>query len=238
MNFDWILLLQLTIVAICLFLLGDYIQRFPFPSRAIAPFLPPMKRWPVEQLWKWVEDGSPDPGFLRFFMRDPERHIPPGNDWIASVDGTVLAKLNRNQRNFLVISLNVWDVHVGRSPFAGIITGYIDHGDIIDSDRSDPLRDEPYYFLRGKRSPKQRYMEMQTEYGLARIRFITSYLSRRIEFFLPVGSHLEKGQRIGRMLFGSTCVIEVDERYTFEVEEGQRMVAGETIILKNPERIT
>lgn len=234
MKLDWVLLVQLVIVFACLFLLLDYAMRFPFPSRVVAPFLPPMKRWPVEQLWKWVEDGSPDPGFLRFFLRDPERRTPQGDGWTAAVDGTVLAKLTRDQRNFLVISLNVWDVHVGRMPFPGTITGYMEHGDIVDSDRSDPLRDEPYYFLRDKRSPKQRYMEVRTEYGLARIRFITSYLSRRIEFFHPVGSHLEKGQRMGRMLFGSTCVIEVDKRYAFDVEEGQRTVAGETIILKNP----
>lgn len=234
MTFSWVLLIQLTIISACLALLGDYALRFPFPSRVVAPFLHPKKRWPVEQLWKWVEDGSPDPGFLRFFMRDPERRIPPGDDWVSAVDGTVLAKLSRGRRNFLVISLNVWDVHVGRAPFPGTITGYVDHGNIIDSDRADPLRDEPYYFLRGKRAPKQRYMELQTSYGLARIRFITSYLSRRIEFFHPVGSTLSKGARIGRMLFGSTCVIEVDEQYSFDVKEGQRMVAGETIILRRP----
>ncbi len=228
------LLLQLILLGICLALVLDYALRFPFPSRVVAPFLPPMKRWPVHQLWKWVEEGSPSPGFLRFFMRDPDRKIPAGDCWIAPVDGTVLAKLNRGGRNFLVISLNVWDVHVGRMPFAATVTGYMEHGDIIDTDREDPLRDEPYYFLRDKRSPKQRYMEADTVYGLARIRFITSYLSRRIEFFHPVGAQLEKGERMGRMLFGSTCVVEVDERYSFEVAEGQRTVAGETVILQNP----
>jgi phosphatidylserine decarboxylase len=228
------LLLQLLILAICAFLVLDYALRFPFPARVVAPFLPPQQRWPVHQLWKWVEEGSPSPGFLRFFMRDPERQVPAGDGWIAPVDGTVLAKLNRDGRNFLVISLNVWDVHVGRMPFAGTVTAYMDHGDIIDSDRADPLRDEPYYFLRDKRAPKQRYMEVETDYGLARIRFITSYLSRRIEFFHPVGAHLERGQRMGRMLFGSTCVVEVDAHYTFEVQEGQRTVAGETLILNQP----
>ncbi|MGE0099198.1 MAG: phosphatidylserine decarboxylase [Hydrogenophaga sp.] len=231
---SWTLALQILIVATCVAVLLDYARRFPFPSRLVAPFLPPMKRWPVPQLWKWVEDGSPDPGFLNFFMRDPDRKIPPGKDWIAPVDGTVLAKLTRDGRNFLVISLNVWDVHVGRMPFAGTVTGYVEHGDILESDRSDPLRDEPYYFLRGKRSPKQRYMEAQTEFGLARIRFVTSYLSRRIEFFHPVGAELPKGERMGRMLFGSTCVIEVDARYAFDIPEGVRTVAGETIILRNP----
>lgn len=229
-----IFIIQCLIILVCVAVMIDYARRFPFPSRIVAPFLPPMKRWPVEQLWKWVEEGHPDPGFLRFFMRDPERQIPPGADWIAPVDGTVLAKLFRDGRHFLVISLNVWDVHVGRMPFAGRVRGYVEHGDIIDSDRADPLRDEPYYFLRDKRSPKQRYMEVDTAYGLARIRFITSYLSRRIEFFHPVGAELAKGERMGRMLFGSTCVIEVDARYEFAVQEGQRTVAGETILLKNP----
>ncbi len=236
MSIPWTLLLQLVALGVCILSLLDYALRFPFPARLVAPFLPPMKRWPVPQLWKWVEEGSPDPGFIKFFMRDPERKIPSGISWIAPVDGTVLAKLTREGRNFLVISLNVWDVHVGRMPFPGTVAGYKEHGDIIDSDRSDPLRDEPYYFLRDKRSPKQRYMEVETEFGLARIRFITSYLSRRIEFFHPVGAKLEKGERMGRMLFGSTCVVEVDARYEFDISERQRTVAGETTILHEPAR--
>jgi phosphatidylserine decarboxylase len=234
---SWTLALQLLIVLACVAALLDYARRFPHPSRLVAPWLPPMKRWPVPQLWKWVEDGTPDPGFLRFFMRDPERRIEPGDDWIAPVDGTVLARLHRDGRNFLVISLNVWDVHVGRMPFAGRVIGYMDHGDILESDRSDPLRDEPYYFLRDKRSPKQKYMEVETEFGLARVRFITSYLSRRIEFFHPVGAHLAKGERMGRMLFGSTCVLEVDDRYEFQIAEGVRTVAGETVILHAPQKV-
>lgn len=225
------LLLKLLILLISLALLIDYARRFPFPSRLVAPLLPPQKRWPVAQLWKWVEDGHPDAGFLSFFMRDPERSIPEGDDWVAPVDGTVLDILVREDRKYLVISLNVWDVHVGRMPFDGTVKGYMDHGDILESDRSDPLRDEPYYFLRDKRSPRQRYMEVECRHGLARIRFVTSFLSRRIEFFHPVGTILRKGDRMGRMLFGSTCVLEVDSRFLFDVVPGQRTVAGETIIL-------
>ncbi len=199
----------------------------PFPV-----LLPPQQRWPVPQLWKWVEEGKPSPGFIRFFMRDPDRAIPPGPDLISAVDGTVLAKLKQAGRHYLVTSLNVWDVHVARCPCAGVVERFVEHGDMFEPERSDPLRNEEFYFLRDKASPKQRYMELSTDHGLLRIRFVTSYLSRRIEFFCEPGDSIDKGQRIGRMLFGSTCIVETDENFEFSVDVGERLVAGETLIGK------
>jgi len=225
-----VLLMQLAILLACAIVIIHWLLRFPHPTLLIAPLLPPQRRWPVPQLWKWVEEGAPDPGFIRFFMRDPERVPPAGDEFVSPVDGTVLARLEHQGRAFMVISLNVWDVHVARSPCAGTVTAIYDTGDVFEPTRDDPLRDEPFYFLREKRSPKQRYMEMETAHGLVRIRLITSYLSRRIEFFCKPGQQLARGERIGRMLFGSTCVVETDLSVPFSVPERSRVTAGETLI--------
>ena len=232
MSMSITLALQLLILLACFAFAIDWFRRFPAPSRFVAPWLPPMHRWPVEQLWKWVEEGSPEPGFLRFFLRDPERQIPPGPGWVSPVDGTVLADLSHQGRRFLVISLNAWDVHVARSPCAAVVCALREHGDMLEPGRADPLRDEPFYFMRHKSAPKQRYLELDTALGLVRVRLITSYLSRRIQLFCEPGQRLEKGERIGRMLFGSTCVLEVDEKLRFRVGVGCRLEAGETIVLE------
>ena len=231
MNMSATALVQLILLAFCLLAVTDWLLRFPLPSRLIARWLPPDKRWPVEQIWKWVEEGRPNPGFIRFFLRDPDRRIPTGPGWVAPVDGTVLAELTKDGRRFLVISLNVWDVHVARAPFSGVVEAIVSHGDRLEPGREDPLRDEPFYFLRDKASPRQRYLELSTNLGLVRVRLITSYLSRRIQLFCVPGQSLHKGERIGRMLFGSTCVLEVDEALEFRVAVGARVEAGETIIL-------
>jgi phosphatidylserine decarboxylase len=231
-----LLLIQSVILVACAAVVVDWARRFPHPSRVVKPLLPPEHRWPGEQLREWVEEGSPDPGFIRFFLRDPERPPPTERGLLAPVDGTVLANLERDGRRFLVISLNVWDVHVARSPCDGHVVGVMEHGDMIEPSRNDPLRDEPFYFLREKRSPKQRALEVDTELGLMRIRFVTSYLSRRIELFLAPGDRVERGQRVGRMLFGSTCVLETDAGVRYEVKVGERTLAGTTIIAR-PESV-
>jgi phosphatidylserine decarboxylase len=226
--------LQLVILACCVAIVLHWFIRFPHPSALVAPFLPPEKRWPRAQLWKWVEEGSPDPGFIRFFMRDPERVPPPGRCLVSPVDGTVLANAERNGRHFLVISLNVWDVHVARSPCEARVQAIRDGGDMLEPSRDDPLRDEPFYFLREKRAPKQRYLELSTLYGDVTLRLITSYFSRRIEYFCKAGEYVHRGQRIGRMLFGSTCVLEAEFDGGFTLEIGQRVIAGETPISSEP----
>lgn len=226
------LVLQILVLAVSVWAVFDWWRRFPLPSALVAFWLPPMYRWPVEQLWKWVEEGSPDPGFIRFFLRDPDRPVPPGPAWISPVDGTVLAERVRDGRRFLVISLDAWDVHVARSPCRALVRAIREHGDILEPACDDPLRDDPFYFLRDKRSPKQRYLELDTSLGLVRVRLITSFLSRRIELFCKPGQKLEKGERIGRMLFGSTCVLEVSENVSFNVTVGSRVEAGESMILE------
>lgn len=224
------LLVQLGILAAAALAVVHCLRRFPNPSVLVAPFLPPKKRWPQPQLWKWVEEGSPEPGFIHFFMRDPERSPPPGTAMISPVDGTVLLNARHEGRRYLVISLNVWDVHVARSPCAARVAAIVDAGDMFEPGRDDPLRDHPFYFLREKRSPKQRYLELETGQGEMKLRLVTSYLSRRIEYFCKPGDRLERGQRLGRMLFGSTCVLDTGMEVEFIVPEGQRVVAGETLI--------
>src|SRR5258708_39149056 len=64
--------------------------------------------------------------FFLWFFRDPERQIPavpgavvsPGDGKVTDVS---LATVDGTPRNRISIFLNVFDVHVNRSPIAGVI---------------------------------------------------------------------------------------------------------------------
>ncbi len=237
------LILQLLILAACGLALLALWRNFPYPSPLIGPLLPPQKRWPIGRLTEWVEEGKAPRGFIAFFLRDPEREIPPGNSMISPVDGTVLDIIRGNEHAYIVLSLNVWDVHVARAPYGGTIVGVENRGDTLAASVDDPnpasraaradatMRDEPLYFMRDKRSPVQKAVMFETAIGTLAVRFITSYLSRRIELYKEVGESLERGERMGRMLFGSTAVVEVDERFRFLPEIGARVVGGQTVLI-------
>jgi phosphatidylserine decarboxylase len=223
-------LVQTLLVAGCLVALALWARHFPYPSPLIRRLLPPERRWPVRQLREWVETGSAHPGFLAFFLRDPERTPPAEPGLVSPADGTVLDVIATPARTYVVVSLSVWDVHVVRSPLDGTITSITDHGDRFEPDPSDPLRDEPLYFLREKRSPVQKRVRLATAHGDVDVRLVTSYLSRRIELLHGEGAVLARGERLGRMLFGSTGVLELPPGLRVTVAKGERVRAGETIV--------
>jgi len=217
--------LQAAILAVCAVAVGMWAWHFPYPSPLVKPFLPANLRWPTAQVVEWAKQGNADADFLAYFMRDPERTIPAGNNIVAPADGTVLGLHEKDGVRYVVISLSVWDVHVARSPFDATVTA-IEEGGVPGGSREPPL-----YWLDGKLAPAFKRIDMQTPHGPAVLYLITSLLSTRIELGVEPGAPIAKGQRIGRMLFGSTAVLGVPARYTFDLEMNQRVVGGETVIV-------
>src|SRR6202789_4514059 len=64
--------------------------------------------------------------FCAWFFRDPERPIPVGPVAVSPADGKVVAVVNEGDgRTRISIFLNIFDVHVNRSPISGVITDYV-----------------------------------------------------------------------------------------------------------------
>ena len=61
-------------------------------------------------------------GFCLYFFRDPDRTIPPGPVAVSPADGKVVAVVEESGRTRVSIFLNIFDVHVNRSPIPGTIT--------------------------------------------------------------------------------------------------------------------
>ena len=220
-------MLTLQIVILCLLvaalvLWGLY---YPYPSPLIRRWLPPRKRWPEKQIRTWLKDGAFQRAFLRHFYRDPERVAPPGNSILAPADGLVTSADMRGEIRYLVIALSFWDMHVQRSPVSGRVLKVESHGDdFMDGEGRE------FAFLREKTCPVQKRLVVETNAGQVAVRLITSLAARRIETWVREGEEIERGQRIGRILLGSTVVLELPAATKLLVRTGDRVWAGQTAV--------
>lgn len=178
---------------------------------------------------EWIETQNIDPAFKKYFYRDPERHVPGGPGLVAAADGLVKAAEYRDGVTFLVIGLSFWDVHVVRTPIAGVVESVENEG-VFYSRLSSREDRNAIFFLRGKVAPVQEVVTLRTDNGEVKVRLVTSYWASRIKVWTHPGQRLDKGQRIGRILLGSTVIVELPGKVALAVKKDERVVAGETLI--------
>ncbi len=158
------------------------------------------------------------------FFRDPEREVPQGEGlFICPADGKVIRAENGESGARVDIFMNVFNVHVNRAPMTGRITHmkYIP-GKFVNAS-----------FDHASEENERNRFEMETESG-EKIAFtqISGLVARRIVSYTAVGDHVQAGQRIGMIRFGSRVDCEIPAGYELNVEVGDHVTAGETIIAR------
>lgn len=163
--------------------------------------------------------------FFLWFFRDPERTIPENPGAIVSpADGKVtavsrFADQGRNKHR-ISIFLNVFDVHVNRSPIAGTITGVSyqkgKFGNAMSAGSSD--------------TNEQNVVTVQGEGQTVIFKQIAGLLARRIVFNPRAGDRLERGQRVGLIKFGSRVDVVLDENVDIQVKVGDHVAGGSSIL--------
>jgi phosphatidylserine decarboxylase len=220
-----VLVLQIVILCLLAGAIVLWVIYFPYPSPLVRRWLAPRKRWPETQIRMWLQRGQFQRAFLRHFYSDPERIASPGTSMLAPADGLVTSADVRGEVRYLVIALSFWDMHVQRSPLAGRVLSVESHGDdFMDGEGRD------FAFLREKTCPVQKRLVIATDAGQVAVRLITSIAARRIETWVKDGEEVERGQRIGRILLGSTVVLELPATTTLLVRTGDRVWAGQTLV--------
>lgn len=234
-----VLAVQLVLLAACAALLAQWALHFPYPGPVVRPFLPPKLRWPESLVREWARGdtfhhperaGAHARSFWDYFTRDPERSAPPGRNLVAPADGKLRFVERHGGRIYLVIGLSFWDVHVQRAPCEGTVRAVRDHGDRIMDGEAERM-----VWMREKLAPVQKIVDLDTPYGDVEIRLITSLSARRLEVWVEPGQKVAKGQRLGRILAGSTVVLGMPER-ELRVRVGDRLVAGETIVWEDEQK--
>ena len=163
--------------------------------------------------------------FFLWFFRDPERVIPtepgavvsPGDGKVTDISPVTVGaeKLLR-----LSIFLNVFNVHVNRSPIAGVI-------------RDVRYQRGKYLNAMNVASAEQNEQNIVTVEGDGqRVIFkqIAGLLARRIVFYPKVGDRLERGKRVGLIKFGSRVDVLMDVSARPNVKVGDHVKGGSTVL--------
>ena len=163
--------------------------------------------------------------FFLWFFRDPERAIPATSAAVVSpADGKVTdvswVTTAGEKRVCISIFLSVFDVHVNRSPIAGIV------------------RDVRYQKGKFLNAMNQASAE-QNEQNIVRVegdgqvvvfKQIAGLLARRIVFHPKVGDRLERGQRVGLIKFGSRTDVLLSSTAALQVKVGDRVRGGASVL--------
>jgi phosphatidylserine decarboxylase len=159
-------------------------------------------------------------GFCLWFFRDPERAIPAGDVAVAPADGKVVLIKRKPGMTQVSIFLNIFDVHVNRSPIAG---------KVVD------VQYKPGKFLVASREEASLENEMNTltvdGHGtVVKFSQIAGLIARRVVCYKKPGDYVTAGERIGMIKFGSRMDVEFGPEWDIRVKEGQRVSAGSSIL--------
>lgn len=167
--------------------------------------------------------------FLLWFFRDPRRTIPAEPGIIVSpADGKVtdvsLCKVNGEPRIRVSIFLNVFDVHVNRSPIGGVI-------------RKVEYKKGKFLNAMGAACAEENEQNIVTVDGEGQtivFKQIAGLLARRIVFNKKTGDALSRGERIGMIKFGSRTDVLLPPEAEIAVEVGHRVKGGASILGRFP----
>ena len=171
--------------------------------------------------------------FSFWFYRDPER-VPPADDRlvVSPADGRVLDVTPGRETQYLggqaatriSIFMSPLDVHVNRNPVSGAVTlvrhtagkfaaAFKDKAS-LDNERNAVVID------RGGR----RFLFIQ----------IAGAVARRIVCHIQPGEQVQRGERMGLIMFGSRVDVWLPPDVTPRVQAGDRVSAGTTVLGEIP----
>ncbi len=169
---------------------------------------------------------------VALFFRDPVRVVPSRDGLvIAPADGTIIGTglaippielgLGRDPLTRVSIFLSLLDVHVSRAPVSGRIgVSYHKPGIYLNAASSEaPSQNECHGFV----------IETKDALRLG-IVLVAGTVARRIVTSAAEGDAVAAGERIGIIRFGSRTDIYLPSSPALLVAEGQRTIAGETVI--------
>jgi phosphatidylserine decarboxylase len=159
-------------------------------------------------------------GFFLFFLRDPDRIPPAGDVILCPADGLVIGVEQDNAWDKISIFMNPLNVHVQWVPYPG---------KVLSIERIEGAA-RPGFLPDSSTKNNQVITTMDTRIGRIIVKQIVGILVRRIQVYLPVGSEVKTGQRLGRIIFGSRVELWLPKgKAEIKVKELQRVLAGYTI---------
>lgn len=168
--------------------------------------------------------------FSCHFFRDPERVTPQAEGLvICPADGRViridqrLDPISGEMRTCLCVFMNVFSVHVNRSPVAGTVTAIAYHaGNFVNAawDKAATDNERCAYAVQNDAGESFTFVQ------------IAGLLARRIVCRVDIGDSLKRGERFGMIRFGSRVDLYMPADYSPCVRIGEQVFAGQSIVAK------
>jgi phosphatidylserine decarboxylase len=163
--------------------------------------------------------------FFLWFFRDPERMIPDAIGAVVSpadgkVTGVSSTTANGRPQTRISIFLNVFNVHVNRSPIAGTITDVKYQKGKFMNAMSEASADENEHNV----------VSVQGEGSVVVFKQIAGLLARRIVFNRKVGDRVQRGERIGLIKFGSRVDVLLDPDANVQIKVGDMVKGGSSVL--------
>ncbi len=168
--------------------------------------------------------------FTVYFFRDPERVTPsaPGLA-ISPADGKIIVAgrrtdpLTGQERDCICIFMNVFSVHVNRSPLAALVERIVYFpGRFFNAslDKASAHNERCAYLLRDDDGGEWTMVQ------------IAGLIARRIVCRTEEGDRLARGERYGLIRFGSRVDLFIPDNYTIACAVGDQVFAGQTVLAR------
>src|SRR5712692_11764493 len=199
--------------------------------------LPPLALGAAALVFRWTLAGTVlllVAAFIFYFFRDPDRMIPADAGALVSpADGRVVVVTDEENAGRpgkrISIFLAIWNVHVNRSPAAGIIT---------------KMNYCPGRFLAAMRERasvenEQNVFTLSTDTGELIFKQIAGWIARRVVSWKKAGDPVARGERIGLVRFGSRMDVWLPKDAEILVQLGEKVKGGTSLLARGPaKRVT
>jgi phosphatidylserine decarboxylase len=162
--------------------------------------------------------------FCAWFFRDPDRLVPAGPVAVSPADGRVMSVVKEGDRHTRIsIFLNIFDVHVNRSPISGVITDITyKRGQFLVASREVASAEN-----------EQNIVTVRADDGTKIVfKQIAGLIARRIVCTKQVGDIVQAGERVGLIKFGSRVDVIFGPEWRVEVSPGAHVSAGSSILAR------
>ena len=170
--------------------------------------------------------------FTLWFFRDPSRNTPvDSNLIISSADGKVClideayppteVSMKQEKMKRVCVFMNVFNVHVNRSPVAGVIKDIVyKEGQFLNASLD-----------KASEKNERSSLIINSEHGADIVVVqIAGLIARRILGFVSKNQNLNQGERFGLIRFGSRVDIYMPLDSTVKCSVGDKVVAGESVL--------
>ena len=169
--------------------------------------------------------------FIFYFFRDPERVIPADPGAIVSpADGRVVVVTDEENDGRpgkrISVFLAIWNVHMNRSPAAGIITKM----NYCPGKFSAAMREC------ASTDNEQNVITLATDGGEITFKQIAGLIARRVVCWKKPGDRVARGERIGLVRFGSRADLWLPRDSELQVKVGDHVAGGSSVVAYWPPR--